>query len=108
MTNYAFITAVTEFVNNVNDLVYEARENENIHNSHPNFVEESMINISTTINDILEDSVLKQDEIKSLINHIIGKIDYQRCAAYNRKYMNVYTFYNSVIDCFDELVNIVE
>lgn len=108
MTNYAFITAVTEFVNNVNDLVYEARENENIHNSHPNFVEESMINICTIINDILEDSVLKQDEVKSFINHVIEKIEYQRFAAYNRKYMNVYTFYNSVIDCFDELVNIVE
>jgi hypothetical protein len=89
-------------------LVYEARENENIHNSHPNFVHESMINISTTINDMLEYSVLKQYEIKSLINSIIVKIDYQRYAAYNRKYMNVYTFYNSVIDCFDELVNIVE
>lgn len=107
-TNFDFIIAVNDFASDVYDLITEAEENVNIHVSHTDFVNDKISDIVNELTYHLEEMSFEQQEFKELMNGYFSEIEYQRREAQNKGFMNVYRFYNSVIDRWNEFVDTVE
>ena len=103
-TNYNFILCFGEFMGNVTGLVVEAYENPNIHNSHPDFVSELFNEAEDDLEKLLEGNNFDQRHFRDILNNQISKIEYLYKQSKNAGYQNVATFYNSVIDAWNEFV----